>query len=213
MKATGPSSNGPSRCSDLPDDGDLEPASGEAKSGPTRSQSSPAAWQIFTIEPKQAQPSPEAVIRRRCPQRPGKLRPIEKPNRHNTQQQNPRTIEIPDRQSPGRPEDVIENRALRGIPRDTHGDLRLDHVYWFPDRLPPDDWIVVDCVEFNDRFRHADPIAELAFLAMELSLERHATWPTHLSRLIFARETTTRADCFCRFIAPIARPFGPRSKG
>ncbi len=68
--------------------------------------------------------------------------------------------------------DVIENRALRGIPRDTHGDLRLDHVYWFPDKRPPDDWIVVDCVEFNDRFRHADPVAELAFLAMELLLER-----------------------------------------
>src|SRR5262249_46498897 len=66
---------------------------------------------------------------------------------------------------------LIEDRARRGIPRDTHGDLRLDHVYWFPDRHPPHDWIVVDCIEFDERFRHADPIADVAFLAMELVLE------------------------------------------
>jgi aminoglycoside phosphotransferase family enzyme/predicted kinase len=67
--------------------------------------------------------------------------------------------------------DIIADRAVRGVPRDTHGDLRLEHVYWFPQRRPPDDWLVVDCIEFNDRYRHADPIAELAFLAMELMLE------------------------------------------
>jgi aminoglycoside phosphotransferase family enzyme/predicted kinase len=69
--------------------------------------------------------------------------------------------------------DIIEGRASQGLPRDTHGDLRLDHVYWFPERQEPDDWLVIDCIEFNDRFRHADPIAELAFLAMELMLEGH----------------------------------------
>jgi aminoglycoside phosphotransferase family enzyme/predicted kinase len=65
---------------------------------------------------------------------------------------------------------LIERRAARGIPRDTHGDLRLGHVYWFPDREPPADWVVVDCIEFSERFRHADPIADIAFLTMELSL-------------------------------------------
>ncbi len=69
---------------------------------------------------------------------------------------------------------LIEHRARRGVPRDTHGDLRLDHVYWFPDRAPPGDWIAVDCIEFDDRFRHADPIADIAFLAMELSIEGRA---------------------------------------
>ncbi len=69
---------------------------------------------------------------------------------------------------------LIEDRAQRGIPRDTHGDLRLDHIYWFPERHPPDDWAIVDCIEFNERFRHADPIAELAFLAMDLTLEAHS---------------------------------------
>lgn len=68
---------------------------------------------------------------------------------------------------------VIEDRAARGIPRDTHGDLRLEHVYWFPERRPPGDWVVVDCIEFDERFRHADPVADSAFLAMELTLFGH----------------------------------------
>jgi uncharacterized protein len=67
--------------------------------------------------------------------------------------------------------DTIEARAARGIPRDTHGDIRLEHAYWFPDRPPPGDWVVVDCIEFDARYRHADPIADIAFLAMELELE------------------------------------------
>jgi aminoglycoside phosphotransferase family enzyme/predicted kinase len=66
---------------------------------------------------------------------------------------------------------TIESRAARGVPRDTHGDLRLDHVYWFPERRPPGDWVVVDCIEFDPRYRHADPVADIAFLAMELALE------------------------------------------
>ena len=68
---------------------------------------------------------------------------------------------------------LIELRARRGMPRDTHGDLRLDHVYWFPGRQQPHDWVVVDCIEFDERFRYADPIADISFLAMELALEGH----------------------------------------
>ena len=63
---------------------------------------------------------------------------------------------------------LIEARAVRGMPRDTHGDLHLDHVYHFPDRLPPEDWAIVDCIEFNERFRYADPVADMAFLVMDL---------------------------------------------
>lgn len=64
--------------------------------------------------------------------------------------------------------DLIEARAERGVPRDTHGDLHLEHVYLFPDRDPPADLVVVDCIEFNDRFRYADPVADAAFLSMDL---------------------------------------------
>jgi aminoglycoside phosphotransferase family enzyme/predicted kinase len=62
----------------------------------------------------------------------------------------------------------IETRAARGVPRDTHGDLHLDHVYLFPDRPPPNDLVIIDCIEFNERFRYADPVADMAFLFMDL---------------------------------------------
>ncbi len=64
---------------------------------------------------------------------------------------------------------VIEARAARGVPRDTHGDLRLGHVYLFPGRRPPDDLLIVDCIEFAERYRHADPVADMAFLAMDFA--------------------------------------------
>ena len=68
---------------------------------------------------------------------------------------------------------LIEGRAARGVPRDTHGDLHLDHVYYFPDREPPGDLVTIDCIEFNERFRFADPVSDMAFLAMELAFQGH----------------------------------------
>jgi aminoglycoside phosphotransferase family enzyme len=66
---------------------------------------------------------------------------------------------------------LIDARAARGVPCDTHGDLHLDHVYYFPDRPPPDDLVIIDCIEFNERFRYADPVADMAFLVMDLLFE------------------------------------------
>lgn len=63
---------------------------------------------------------------------------------------------------------MIDSRAARGLPRDTHGDLHLDHVYLFPERQPPNDLVIVDCIEFNDRFRFLDPVADMAFPYMDL---------------------------------------------
>ena len=65
--------------------------------------------------------------------------------------------------------ELIGDRARRGVPRDTHGDLHLDHVYFLPDRPPPGDVAIVDCIEFNERFRFADPVSDMAFLAMDLA--------------------------------------------
>ncbi len=65
--------------------------------------------------------------------------------------------------------DLVEARAGRGVPCDTHGDLHLDHVYLFPDRPDPDRWVIIDCIEFNERFRFADPVSDAAFLVMDLA--------------------------------------------
>jgi uncharacterized protein len=64
---------------------------------------------------------------------------------------------------------LIERRAARGMPRDCHGDLHLDHVYYFPDRQPPDDLVIIDCIEFNERFRYIDPVADMAFAVMDFA--------------------------------------------
>jgi len=63
---------------------------------------------------------------------------------------------------------LIDDRCRRGVPCDTHGDLHLDHVYLLPDRPPSDNLVIVDCIEFNERFRFADPVADMAFLVMDL---------------------------------------------
>ncbi|QEH37349.1 hypothetical protein OJF2_59390 [Aquisphaera giovannonii] len=63
---------------------------------------------------------------------------------------------------------LIEGRVARGIPCETHGDLRPEHVYILPDRPPPGDIAIIDCVEFNEAYRAADPAADVAFLIMEL---------------------------------------------
>lgn len=64
--------------------------------------------------------------------------------------------------------ELIEKRAATKV-CNTHGDLRLDHVYFFPDKLPPDNIVIMDCIEFNERFRFADPISDITFLAMEMT--------------------------------------------
>ncbi len=64
---------------------------------------------------------------------------------------------------------LIEERAARGVPRDCHGDLHLDHVYSFPNRQAPGDLVIIDCIEFNERFRYIDPVADMAFAAMDFA--------------------------------------------
>jgi uncharacterized protein len=47
--------------------------------------------------------------------------------------------------------------------RDGHGDLRAGHIYFCHDRIQ-----IIDCIEFNERFRYVDVICDLAFLCMDL---------------------------------------------
>lgn len=46
--------------------------------------------------------------------------------------------------------------------RDGHGDLRTDHVY-FHEGIQ-----IIDCIEFNERFRYGDAALDLSFLHMDL---------------------------------------------
>lgn len=61
--------------------------------------------------------------------------------------------------------DRLAERVRQRRVRDGHGDLRLEHCY-----LGAHGEIsVIDCIEFNDRFRYGDTASDIAFLAMDLA--------------------------------------------
>jgi aminoglycoside phosphotransferase family enzyme/predicted kinase len=61
--------------------------------------------------------------------------------------------------------DLLRARRDGGFVRDGHGDLRLEHLYR---EANGGQFIAIDCIEFNERFRYADVCADVAFLTMDL---------------------------------------------
>jgi uncharacterized protein len=60
---------------------------------------------------------------------------------------------------------LFQHRIENGKICDCHGDLRSGHIYF-------DDGIqIIDCIEFNERYRYSDITSDLAFLAMDLDFE------------------------------------------
>ncbi len=60
--------------------------------------------------------------------------------------------------------DIFINREESGFIKNGHGDLRLEHIYFNEDESIG----LIDCIEFNKRFRFNDIVSEAAFLSMEL---------------------------------------------
>ena len=58
--------------------------------------------------------------------------------------------------------EVFYRRMTSRRIRDCHGDLRLEHIVW------GEEICIIDCIEFNERFRFADLAADIAFLAMDI---------------------------------------------
>jgi hypothetical protein len=71
------------------------------------------------------------------------------------------------------------SRVHAGRIRDGHGDLRLEQIYLLPDG----EMKILDCVEFNDRFRFGDACSDVAFLSMDLALAGRVD----LAELLLAR--------------------------
>jgi aminoglycoside phosphotransferase family enzyme/predicted kinase len=65
---------------------------------------------------------------------------------------------------------LFEARVAQARVRDGHGDLRLEHCYLGANGTVE----IIDCIEFNERFRYGDVCADLAFLAMDLSWHERA---------------------------------------
>ena len=58
---------------------------------------------------------------------------------------------------------LFEHRVAAGMVRDGHGDLLAEDIF-----LLEDGPRILDCIEFDDRLRHGDVLADVAFLAMDL---------------------------------------------
>jgi uncharacterized protein len=80
---------------------------------------------------------------------------------------------------------LIDDRAARGVPCDGHGDLRLEHIYLFPGEPPPGDLVIIDCLEYTERFRFADPVSDIAFATMELEFAGRADAARTLAEAYF----------------------------
>jgi aminoglycoside phosphotransferase family enzyme len=57
---------------------------------------------------------------------------------------------------------LFTRRITDGRIRDCHGDLHMEHICFF------NGLNIIDCIEFNDRFRYSDTLADIAFLMMDL---------------------------------------------
>lgn len=57
---------------------------------------------------------------------------------------------------------LFRERIKAGKVRDCHGDLHMAHVCLATHPF------IIDCIEFNDRFRYGDTLADIAFLLMDL---------------------------------------------
>ncbi|POM80145.1 Hypothetical protein PHPALM_2056 [Phytophthora palmivora] len=64
---------------------------------------------------------------------------------------------------------TFESRVENGYICDSHGDLRLEHVYKLPGSSSKDTkFVILDCIEFNEQFRFGDPLSDVAFLYMDI---------------------------------------------
>ena len=103
---------------------------------------------------------------------------------------------------------LFQRRIDEGYVRDGHGDLLADDVFCLDDGPR-----IIDCIEFDDRLRHGDVLADVAFLAMDL--ERLGTpelaerflasyrqasgerWPPSLAEHYVAYRAHVRAKVAC----------------
>lgn len=62
---------------------------------------------------------------------------------------------------------LLERRAAEGRIKECHGDLHLEHIAFLSSGIR-----ILDCIEFNERFRCIDTASDVAFLAMDLEFHK-----------------------------------------
>ncbi|MCX7822898.1 MAG: AAA family ATPase [Syntrophobacterales bacterium] len=66
--------------------------------------------------------------------------------------------------------ELFRERLEGGFVKDGHGDLRVDHIYFHKGVQ------IIDCIEFNNRFRYGDVTVDLSFLFMDLIRLGYRDW-------------------------------------
>ncbi|HHL39814.1 MAG TPA: kinase [Deltaproteobacteria bacterium] len=74
---------------------------------------------------------------------------------------------------------LLEGRVAGGHIRDCHGDLHSEHI------SVTDGINIIDCIEFNERFRYGDRAADIAFLSMDLDCRGRGDLSQRLDRAYF----------------------------
>jgi hypothetical protein len=69
---------------------------------------------------------------------------------------------------------LFRERIEKGRIRDCHGDLHMEHI------CLTEPVSVIDCIEFNDRFRYSDTLSDIAFLLMDLEYHGGRDQSAHL---------------------------------
>lgn len=70
-------------------------------------------------------------------------------------------------------------RVDKGFIRDCHGDIHCEHIS-IGERIN-----IIDCIEFNERFRFSDVVADIAFLSMDLDFHNRSDLAKKLDRAYF----------------------------
>jgi aminoglycoside phosphotransferase family enzyme len=77
--------------------------------------------------------------------------------------------------------------------RDCHGDLHMEHICF------GEDLCIFDCIEFNDRLRYTDTLADIGFLMMDLEYHEGSSFSKQLWGLYKKSAGETEVDILLNF--------------
>ena len=78
--------------------------------------------------------------------------------------------------------DRFLKRITAGQIKDGHGDFHCANIYWHQGKA-----YILDCIEFNKRFRYADVAADVAFLLMDLDFRQASFWGNNFLNTFLAQ--------------------------
>ncbi len=90
-------------------------------------------------------------------------------------------------------DELLKRRIEEGHIRDCHGDLHMEHI------IMSDPIAIIDCIEFNERFRYSDTAADIGFLLMDLEYNDGAAAAETIAAT-YAAAANEDDDAFARIV-------------